>query len=546
MNPKKIHGKESRQLMLEAVNELADVVGSTMGAKGRNVLLEQQDRAPQVINDGVSIIREIFFEDKLKNAVAELVKDAASRTNDLAGDGTTTATVLTRAIIREGLKRIAEGANPVLLRREIEEAAKKVVAHLFGQRKMVESAEEVVKIAQVSMQDQEAGKIIGEVMFEVGADSAVTVKKSPLKQGIFVEKSGGMKIDGSIVSGWVGNKFRWETKFENAHVLLLKDSPEDHEFESKWVPFLRQLTEAQRQPNGEVVVTKVHVPYLVIIAEKLSHRLEMALSQNINIVKYLWFRPNTWDKNMTEVFQDLGALLGTKAVCETDGVFLQNVKVADLGTVEQVIADRHQCVLAVSADRSKSDEFLDRLNIVKEQIENAESEEEKEQIRKRYAALSGGIVEILASTLTEQETKELHLRLEDAIGASRGALEEGYVPGGGVALLNARQTLRDDCTAGAKVIMQACMEPIRQILQNAGYENPENEVEKLQDGEGINVLTDEKVDMIPAGIVDPLKVVRLAFLNAVSVAGLLITSEFTVTDAPKNDIQKVREIINQD
>ncbi len=498
-----------------------------MGARGRNVVLDQENGTPAVVNDGVTIAREISFEDRLQNSAVSLIKDAANVTNDAAGDGTTTSTVLARSIVKQGWKMVDNGANPVLLRKEIEAAAKTIDERLKEAAEEITAQEKAIQIATVSVQDKDLGKQIGELMYEVGVNGAVSIKDS-LKTGVFFERDGGMRIEGALKGGLVDNQDKWETKLKDPKVLILKDSPEDHEFESKWLPLLQQFTEGQRQPNGQMQITKVNVPCLLVVAEKLSRRFIMMLNQNSHIIKWCWFRPTTANKNMNEIYKDFQSMTGGDIVEEEAGVFLSNFSLSQLGQCETATLTRHELVITVNDQRLKSGEFLDRCNDVKGQIDNAEDEIEQEQIKERYANLTGGVAVVKVAAVTEKATLELKLRIEDAINATRSAMEEGIVDGGGVAIYSASRNCGD--SDGAKALEKACEAPIRQILENAGHENIDNLLSRLKPGEGVDVLENKTVNMKKQGIIDALKVVRLSLVNAVSVAGLLLTSEFVVTN----------------
>jgi len=520
---KQIWTKVARKVMMEAINALVDVVASTMGAKGRNVILGRLNASPTVVNDGVTIAKEIAFQDPVKSTAAELVKNAAIRTNDLAGDGTTGAMVLTRSIVAQGWQAVEEGANPIILRRELENAKQDLQDSLFASTEKVETKERAIQIASVSVQDAALGEQIGSTMYDVGPFGAVAVKDS-LQRGVFIEKDGGMRIEGALTGGVVENAEKWETKFANVRILILQEKLEEHEFENKWIPFMKQFAIADQQGNVEV-----KVPNFLVIAEHLPRRVVMNMNQNKNLIKWAWFRPSTANKNMKEIYKDIQSLVGGKIVYEEDGVFMQKLLIADLGEAESASCSRHELVLTVSAERTGSSEYLDRVNAVKLQIDNAEDEIEQKQIEERFANLTGGVATIKVAAATDQDTYELKLRIEDAVNATRAAMLEGFVSGGGVALHEAAKLLKG-LTQGEKVLKVACSAALRQILENAGYENIEKAIKELKNGEGYNVLTSEKVDMKKAGIVDPLKVIRLALDNAVSVAGLLLTSEYVVTE----------------
>ena len=537
---KKIHGVEARKVMMEGINSAADVIGSTMSGKGRNVIIDREYGSPMVINDGVTVLNEVFFGDNLKDSAVALLKDAANRTNQVAGDGTSGTVVLAREIIKHGWKMIEEGANPVLLRKQLERACARIEENLIAIASKVEKEEQAIQIASVSVQDEEVGGQIGKLMFEVGEGGAVAIKNS-IKRGVFVEKDAGMRIQGQLTGGAVEREDKWETKLTDAKVLILKDSPEDNEFESKWMPFLRQLIDGQPMPDGKMKITAVNVPVLLVIAEKLSKRFIMMMNQNLAHIKWVWFRPSTADKNMKEVYKDLQSIIGGKMIDEEEGVHLSTYKIDSLGSSESAIINRHELIVTVGEERTGSDDYLDRMNVVKEQVENAEDEVEQLQIKERLANLTGGVAAIKVSAATEQDTIELKLRIEDAINATRVSMEEGYVAGGGVALYNAAKA---DGTDGEKVLKKACGAVIKQIFYNAGYEEINRLVEGLEEGQGINVLTDAIVDMKVAGIIDPLKVVRSALINAVSVAGLLLTSEYVITNE-EDDMAAVKNFFTK-
>lgn len=541
MEFKKIYGKEARQKMLDGVNKLADVIGSTMSSKGRNVILTKKDGSPMVINDGVSIANDIVFRDDLENAAVQLVRDAANRTNYTCGDGTSGTIVLAREIIKLGWECVEAGANPVLLRKELLRAAESIEDRLKAMAQRVKKKEQAVQIATISVQDEELGKKIGGLMYDIGKNGAVAIKPS-LKRGVFIEKDAGLRLEGQITGGIIDNEDKFETRLENAKVLILESSPEDHELESKWLPFIRQLAEGKVDQNGRPYITKINVPVLMVIAEKLSRRFIMAMNANKDKCRWIWFRPTTAEKNMKEVYKDLQALVGGQIVNEEEGVHLSTFQISSLGEAESVIAGRHEAIITVSDDMLKSDAFTDRINIVKGQLDNAEDETELEQIKQRLANLVGGIAAVKVAAATEQDTRELMLRIEDAINATRVSMEEGYLPGGGVALYNAAI---ESGTDGEKILKEACKAIIRQILHNAGHEDHEKVIKKLKEGHGINVLTDQVVDMKAEGIIDPLKVVRLALLHAVSVAGLLLTSEYVVVNETEDDLEKFKKLINK-
>jgi chaperonin GroEL len=304
---------------------------------------------------------------------------------------------------------------------------------------------------------------------------------------------------------------------------------------------MRQFIEGRQGPNGEMQVHKVNTPMLLIIAEKLSRRFIMTMNQNINVMKWVWFRPTTASLNMKEIYKDIQSMIGGDIVNEEEGVFLSKFTLDQFGLAETATATRHELILTISEEQAGSNAYLDRQIAVKKQIENAEDQIEKKQIQDRYANLTGGVAAIKVMAATEQDTNELKLRIEDAINATRAAMEEGYVAGGGVALFNAVEANETD---GEKVLKEASKALITQILHNAGYEDIDKILTKLKKGYGINVLTDEIVDMKKEGVIDPVKVVRLILLHAVSVAGLLLTSEYVVTEE-NDEIDTVKKFFTQ-
>jgi chaperonin GroEL len=520
---------------MNGVDQLADVIGSTMSIKGRNVIIERDHGTPLVINDGVTIASEIFFSDPVENMGAQLLKGAAAQTDYHAGDGTSGTIVLGRAILKEGWKAIEEGENPVLFRKDLNSCAEKVLTNLKKSADNVNSKKRARQIATVSVQDEALGEKIGDLMYELGASGAVTVKNA-IEPGVYVEKDAGLRLEGQLVAGMLDNEDKWETKMSDLKVIMLQESPEDHEFESKWVPFLRQLTDGQVK-DGKVMVTKVYVPTLLVVAEKLSRKFIMFMNQNKEVIKWVWFRPTTAGKNMKEVYKDVQGLIGGQIINEEEGVSLSRFNLTELGKAESAIINRHELVLTVASEQLKTDQYLDRVNAVKGQIDNAEDPMEQDQIKERYANLTGGVATIKVNAATNADNEELKLRIEDAIKATRSAMEEGYVSGGGVALFSAARYLEGKAGQALKT---ACESVIRQILHNAGVEDHDKILKKLEDGEGYDVLTDTIVNMKEHGIIDPLKVIRMALTNAVSAAGLLLTSEYAITNE-EDDVEQVKK-----
>lgn len=528
---KEVYGAEGREKMMEGIDKLANVVGSTMGAKGRNVLLGREHGAPQVINDGVSIAMELSFKDPLVNNAAQLIKDAAIKTNMEAGDGTTGATVLSRAIVKAGWESIQNGSNPVMLRKDLVTAANKVLKSL--KENAIEIEEEskesqVVKIAQVSVQDKEIGSQIGKVMAKIGKDGAVLVKNS-LEQGVFIENSGGTRIEGSVVAGTLDSQERWESRLEKPRILIMEDDLEEHEFVTKWVAFSRQFVDAT--PQGQV--KNVHVPVLLVIAEKLPVKLIKMMNNNKDFIKWVWFRPSMAGKNKSEILKDLAATFQATVVKEEEGVYLNRSSLDILGRAASAICDRHSAVITIDDEGLQNDKLLDRINTVRSQVESAENETERQQIKDRLANITGGVAVLKVAAATNGDTEELKLRIEDAVNACRSAMEEGVVPGGGAALLHASKALDGKTDEGSIIMRKACRSTFHQILKNAGLEDDEitrltKEVMASNQNTGVNILTMKKADMVDDGVIDPHKVIKQAMLNAVSVSGLLLTSEYSV------------------
>lgn len=535
--PKKIIGKESRKVLLEAVKQVAAVIGSTMSAKGRNVLIETGG-SPAIINDGVTVLNQISYKDPLANMAVQILKEAANRTNHLAGDGTSGTVVLTAAILERGMELVEGGANPVLLRRDIEKVADSLQSLLKGQAKKVNLVERAIQIASVSVQDGELGRMIGELIFGIGPDAAVDIQ-SALKPGVEIDKAAGMRLAGSVIEGAI-DRAGWVSKMNNPHILVLEDEIQDNDFVPKIVPFIRNLSEPERDAQGRILVQdgkikvlKVNTPYLVIVAEKLCANFVEAMNQNLGYIKYIWFRPTTAEKNMKEIYKDLRAMIGGEVVNESEGVYLAKMKVDDLGRAKSIVANRYELVVVVDEDRLHVDSYLDRVNEVKEQVKNADDEDEELQIKQRLANLTGGVAVIKVAAATHQDTTELKLRIEDAVNATRVAMEEGYLPGGGVALFDASRDLMGITPSdGRDVLMHACRATLKQILENVGEEDAEAFMNKelIKYGQGLNVLTGKVEDMSQAGVIDPLKVIRLALEHAVSVAGLLLTSEYAIVE----------------
>jgi len=543
MESKKITGGvEAKKQILRAVKEMADVVGSTMGSRGRNVLLESLARPgkPEVVNDGVKIAREFFYFDPVENMAVQLIKEASIRTNDDAGDGTTCATVLAGAIVEEGYKHIINGASPVLLKHVLCEEAKQVQSELQKLSVKIKDAEQLIQVAQISVQDEKLGAMIGSAMFKCGKDGAISVEDN-VNDEIVVEESKGARFEMGHAGGVISDHDRFEHKGENVRFLVMNYNIEDHEFDNRWLPFINKLIKLDEKGH----VSKVEVPALVIITEKLPLRVLQFINDphNSSLVKITWVRPPSFGDKRTEILKDFCALTGAKLVDKEDAVYINRISVEELGQAKTVHITRSHTTVSLEED---SVLLKNRIETIKTQIETSNSALEIENLKKRLAVLTGGMATVKVGGSTGAEVKELKLRIEDAINASRSAMEAGLVPGGGVALLDAVKAVEANglSTVGFSFV-QSFLSPFRKILENAGYANEAmvDFIKKREKGEGINVTNFETGDMIKMGIVDPIKVISRALANAVSVAGLLFTADFSLTIEKNNGLETIKKIL---
>ncbi len=535
-------GNEARQKILEAVTEMSKVVGSTMGAKGRNVLLESiaLPGRPEVVNDGVRIAREFEYSEPVANMAVQLIKEASIRTNDDAGDGTTCATVLAGAILAEGYSHLMKGSNAILLKSILQKEAQAVQKELSAMAIPVEKEEQLVQIAKISVQNDEIGEMIGKTMFKVGKEGAITVEDS-VSEGVTVEDSLGARFEMGHAGGHISDMDRFEHKADNTKFLVMNTPLEDHEFDSRWLKFIQKLVEV----DNENKIQKIHVPAIVIISEKLPMRVLQFIRDphNLALVKFTWVKPPSFGEKRTEILRDFCSMVGAKLVDKEDGVYINKLTIDDLGIASRVHITRNTLTVSPS---EVSPGLKDRIEMIRSQILVSNSALEIANLKKRLAVLSGGVSTIKVGGPTESEVKELKLRIEDAINASRSAMESGILPGGGVALADAvgKVSLRGEAGVGYS-FLEAFKRPFAQILENAGY-SPESIVSFYKDkrpGEGINVLTDGKGQMVEMGIVDPLKVISRALANAVSVAGLLFTADFAVTIEKEDLIDKFKKTL---
>jgi chaperonin GroEL len=518
-------GEDARRSVLAGVTKLSRAVKSTLGPKGRNVVLEKKWGAPTVTKDGVTVAKEIELEDKYENMGAQMVKEVASKTSDVAGDGTTTATVLAEAIFREGLRNVTAGANPMALKRGIDKAVEAVVDNLQKMSKQVKHDNEIIRqVATISANnDQEIGQIIAEAMAKVGNDGTITVEEA---KGIdtTLDVVEGMQFDKGYLSPYfVTDSEAMEAVLEDAYILI-------HE---KKISSLKDLLPLLEQ------IARSGKPLLIIAEDVEGEALATLVVNKIRgtfqacAVK----APGFGDRRKA-MLQDIATLTGGLAITEDLGRTLESVQLADLGRAKRVVVDKDNCTIVEGA--GSSSDIMGRINLIRRQIEETTSDYDREKLQERLAKLAGGVAVINVGAATEIEMKEKKARVEDALHATRAAVEEGIVPGGGVALLRAQEAaekiqLEGDEAVGARIVVRACEEPLRQIAANAGEEGAMvvQNVKNKKGSVGYNAETNEYEDLLKSGVIDPTKVVRTALQNAASVAGLLLTTEVLIAELPE-------------
>jgi chaperonin GroEL len=516
-----VTGENSRQAILRGVNILADAVKITLGPKGRNAVIEKKFGAPIITKDGVTVAKEIELRDPLENMGAQMVKEVASRTSDIAGDGTTTATVLAQAIFREGVRTVAAGANPMALKRGIEKAVEVAVGEIKKFHKDVKG-DMIVQVGTISANnDKHIGVIIADAMKKVGKDGVITVEESKTMETT-LEVVEGMQFDrGYLSSYFVTNPERMECVLEDVHILL-------HE---KKVSSLRDLLPLLEQ------TTKLNEPLLIISEDIEGEALATLVVNKLRgTLQCVAVKAPGFGDRRKEMLEDIAVLTGGKAITEDLGIKLENVKLEELGRAKKVIIDKDNTTIIEGA--GKAAEIEGRIKQLRTQIEDSSSDYDKEKLQERLAKLVGGVAVIKVGAATETELKEKKARVEDAMHATRAAIEEGIVPGGGVALLRCipaldRLKLEDDEATGVNIVKRALEEPTRQIAQNAGHEGAiiVGRVRESKDENfGFNAETGEFGDMIKAGVIDPAKVTRLALQNAASIVSLMLTTEVLIAD----------------
>ncbi len=523
-----VFGGEARARMVEGVNVLANAVKVTLGPKGRNVVLERSFGAPTVTKDGVSVAKEIELKDKLQNMGAQLVKEVASKTNDIAGDGTTTATVLAQAIVREGSKYVAAGLNPMDLKRGIDKAVAALVEELKKASKATTTSKEIAQVGSISANsDESVGKIIADAMDKVGKEGVITVEdgKSLDNELDVVE---GMQFDRGYLSPYfINNPEKQAAILDNPFVLLF----------DKKISNIRDLLPTLEQ------VAKAGRPLLIIAEEVEGEALATLVVNTIRgILKVVAVKAPGFGDRRKAMLEDIAILTGGKVIAEEVGLSLEKVTLADLGQAKTIEVGKENTIIIDGAGAAGDIEA--RVKQIRIQIEEATSDYDREKLQERVAKLAGGVAVIKVGAATEVEMKEKKARVEDALHATRAAVEEGIVAGGGVALLRAKQAVGDkvkgdnvDQEAGIKLVLKAVEAPLREIVYNAGGE-PSVVVNKVLEGSGnfgFNAANDTYGDMLELGILDPTKVTRTALQNAASVASLLLTTEAMVAEAPKDD-----------
>ena len=519
--------EDARAALLRGVDALANTVKVTLGPKGRNVVLEKAYGSPLITNDGVTIAKEIELEDHFENMGAQLVSEVASKTNDIAGDGTTTATVLTQAIVREGLKNVTAGANPVGIRKGIELATKAAVAGLAEISQTVDSKESIAQVAAVSSGSEEVGKLIAEAMEKVGNDGVITIEES---KGIETELDvvEGMQFDRGYLSQYmVTDNDKMEADLESPYILITDRKISNIQ---DVLPLLEEILKQSRplliiadDIDGEALPT--------LVLNKLRGTF------NVAAVK----APGFGDRRK-EMLQDIAVLTGGTVIAEDLGLELKDATLDHLGNASKVVVTKDNTTIVEGAGAKEA--IAQRVATIRSQAADTTSDFDREKLQERLAKLSGGVGVIKVGAATETELKERKLRIEDALNATRAAVEEGIVSGGGTALINVQPLvekldLKGDEATGARIVARALEEPIRQIAENAGKEGSviASQVKTMEHGMGYNATTDEWVNMIEAGIVDPAKVVRSALQNAASVAGMILSTEGVVADRPAPEPQ---------
>ncbi len=525
------YSSEARKALEAGVDAVANAVKVTLGPKGRYVVLDKKFGAPTITNDGVTIAREIEVEDVFENQGAQLVREVATATNDVAGDGTTTATVLAQAIVRQGLKNVAAGANPLALKRGIEKAVEEVVKNIASQSKEVSGKDQIARVATISAGDEEIGDVIADAIEKVGKDGVVNVEEGQTF-GMDLEFTEGMQFDKGYISPYmVTDQDRMEAVLEDPYVLIANQK----------IGSVRDVL-----PVLEAVIQSGKP--LLIIAEDVEG--ESLATLVVNKLRGTFTgvavkAPGFGDRRK-RMLEDIAILTGGEVITEEMGLKLENTQISQLGRARRVVVAKDTTTIVDGAGDPEA--IKGRINQIKAEIENTDSDFDREKLQERLAKLSGGVAVVKVGAATETEMKEKKHRVEDALQATRAALEEGIVPGGGVALLQASTAVTisengasadssDDERTGARIVLRALEEPLRQLAENAGLEGSVvvNDVRKAKKGQGLNAATNEIVDLVAEGIIDPAMVTRSALQNAASIAKNILTTEAIVAEVPEKE-----------
>ncbi|MGN0633971.1 MAG: chaperonin GroEL [Oscillospiraceae bacterium] len=517
------YGEDARKSLQAGIDKLADTVKITLGPKGRNVVLDKKFGAPLITNDGVTIAKEIELEDSFENMGAQLVKEVATKTNDAAGDGTTTATVLAQALIREGMKNIAAGANPMIVKKGMQSAVDAAVENIIANSKSVSGSEDIARVATVSSADEKVGELIAEAMEKVTSDGVITIEESKTAE-TYSEVVEGMQFDRGYLSPYmVTDTDKMEAVLDDPFILITDKKITNIQ---ELLPLLEQIVKAGKK--------------LLIIAEDVEGEAlsTLILNKLRGTFTCVAIKAPGFGDRRKDMLQDIAILTGGQVITADLGLELADTTIDQLGQARQVVVHKENTIIVDGA--GASEDIKARIANIKAQIENSTSDFDREKMAERVAKLSGGVAVIKVGAATEVEMKEKKLRIEDALAATKAAVEEGIVAGGGTALINAIPAVKKVCDklsgdekTGANIVLKALEEPVRQIAKNAGLEGSvivDKIIRSRKIGYGFNAYTEEYVDMIPAGIVDPTKVTRSALQNAASVAAMVLTTESLVAD----------------
>ncbi len=523
MAKKVLFGEEARRALQSGVDQLADAVKITLGPKGRNVVLDKKFGAPLITNDGVTIAKEIELEDAFENMGAQLVKEVATKTNDVAGDGTTTATLLAQAIIREGLKNVAAGANPMIVKKGIQKAVDAAVGYILANSKKVSGKEDIARVASVSAANEYIGDLIADAMEKVTSDGVITVEESKTAE-TYCDVVEGMQFDRGYISPYmVTDTEKMEAVLDDAYILITDKKISNIQ---DILPLLEQIVQQGKK--------------LVLIAEDIEGEALTTLIVNRlrGTFTCVAVKAPGFGDRRKEMLKDIAILTGGQVVSEELGLELKDTTIDMLGRAKQVKVQKENTIIVDGLGDAQA--IKDRVNVIKTQMEETTSEFDREKLQERLAKLAGGVAVIKVGAATETEMKEMKLRIEDALAATKAAVEEGIIAGGGTSYINAIDTVakamdevsEPDAKTGVAIILKALEEPVKQIAKNAGLEGSViiEKIKNSKPGIGFNALIEEYVDMVEAGIVDPAKVTRSALQNAASVASMVLTTESIVAD----------------